>query len=190
MTTIVRVELFYLLLGIPLCGCRFIDSGENKDDGRPESGVTHLIPHGFNYSPLEVPFPGWSCTAHFWTNGIAGGLISILWATYKSRVSTVLQESDFFCRYCRDASAGWYVDDTRPQRDPFPSLHYPSYQYHVWEAIHQNGNSCDYIRENIIQQSSFKKGNLVFNNRKYNTLMLLEVESMTFDDSRNTGWIR
>ena len=89
-----------------------------------------------------------------------------------------MTESDFFADIAvmHPLADMWMIHG--PQRDPFPSLHYPSYQYHVWEAIHQNGNSCDYISENIIQQSSFKKGNLVFNNRKYNTLMLLEVESM------------
>ena len=142
------------------------------------SGVTHSILHGFNYSPLEVPFPGWIMYGAFLNERNSWWPYFNLWATYKSRVSTVLQESDFFADIAvmHPLADMWTIHG--PQRDPFPSLHYPSYQYHVWEAIHQNGNSCDYISENIIQQSSFKKGNLVFNNRKYNTLMLLEVESM------------
>ena len=65
-----------------------------------------------------------------------------------------------------------------PQRDPFPGLHYPSYQYRVWEGIHRNGNSCDYTSENIIQQSKAENGFLKYKSRKYHTLILLEVETI------------
>lgn len=142
------------------------------------SGVTHSILHGFNYSPLEVPFPGWVMYGTFLNERNTWWPYFNLWATYKTRISTVLQESDFFADIAvmHPLADMWTIHG--PQRDPFPGLHYPSYQYKVWEAIHRNGNSCDYISEGIIQQSSFKKGNLVFNKRKYHTLILLEVESM------------
>ncbi|MDR1331349.1 MAG: hypothetical protein LBK07_04520, partial [Tannerella sp.] len=71
-----------------------------------------------------------------------------------------------------------------PQRDPFPGLHYPKYQYNVWEAIHRNGNSCDYISENILQQSKFEKGFLTYNTRKYHTILLIEVESVEPETAR------
>jgi len=48
----------------------------------------------------------------------------------------------------------------------------------VWEAIHRNGNSCDYTSEAIIQQSISADGFLKYNHRAYHTLILLEVESM------------
>lgn len=142
------------------------------------SGVTHSILHGFNYSPLDVPFPGWVMYGTFLNERNTWWPYFNLWANYKSRISTVLQESDFFADIAvmHPLADMWTLHG--PQRDPFPGLHYPSYQYKVWEAIHQNGNSCDYISEGIIQQSSFKKGNLIFNKRKYHTLMLLEIESM------------
>jgi hypothetical protein len=71
-----------------------------------------------------------------------------------------------------------------PQRDPFPGLHYPEYQYRVWEAIHQNGHGCDYISESVLRQSAFEKGFLSYNTRKYHTLILLEVESVEPDTAR------
>ncbi|MDR1676139.1 MAG: glycoside hydrolase family 2, partial [Tannerella sp.] len=46
------------------------------------------------------------------------------------------------------------------------------------EAIHRNGNSCDYISENILQQSRFENGFLTYGTRKYHTLLLIEVESV------------
>jgi hypothetical protein len=55
---------------------------------------------------------------------------------------------------------------------------YPAYQYKVWESIHKNGNSCDYTCESIIQKSKVENGFLKYGNRKYHTLMLLEVETM------------
>jgi hypothetical protein len=55
---------------------------------------------------------------------------------------------------------------------------YPAYQYKVWESIHKNGNSCDYTCESIIQKSKAENGYLKYGNRKYHTLMLLEVETM------------
>jgi Glycosyl hydrolases family 2, sugar binding domain. len=48
----------------------------------------------------------------------------------------------------------------------------------VWEAINKTGGGVDYVSENIINQSDIKQGNLCFNQRKYNTLMLIDVESL------------
>jgi len=36
----------------------------------------------------------------------------------------------------------------------------------------------DYVSENIVNQSEIKQGNLCFNKRKYNTLLLIDVESL------------
>lgn len=142
------------------------------------SGVTHSILHGFNYSPMEVPFPGWIMYGTFFNERNTWWPYFNLWATYKARISAVLQESDYFADIAvmHPLSDMWTLFG--PQRDPFPGLHYPAYQYKVWEAIHQNGNSCDYISEGIICGSSFKDGRLIYNKRQYHTLILLEVESL------------
>ena len=39
------------------------------------SGVTHSILHGFNYSPLEVPFPGWIMYGAFLNEVIAAEIV-------------------------------------------------------------------------------------------------------------------
>ncbi|MDR1455315.1 MAG: glycoside hydrolase family 2 [Tannerella sp.] len=142
------------------------------------SGVTHSILHGFNYSPPETPFPGWVRYGTFFNERNPWWPFFKCWATYKARLSTIFQETDYFADIAvmHPLADMWTIHG--PQRDPFPGLHYPKYQYKVWEAIHQNGNSCDYISENILQQSKFEKGFLTYNTRKYHTLLLIEVESI------------
>ena len=142
------------------------------------SGVTHSILHGFNYSPLEAPFPGWIRYGTFFNERNPWWPFFKLWSTYKARLSTILQESDFFADIAvmHPLADMWTLYG--PQRDPFPGRHYPTYQYKIWEAIHRNGNSCDYTSEEIIQKSTFEKGFIKYNNRKYHTLILIKVESM------------
>jgi len=142
------------------------------------SGVTHSILHGFNYSPVETPFPGWVRYGTFFNERNPWWPFFKLWAAYKTRLSAILMETDFFADIAvlHPLADMWSIHG--PQRDPFPELLYPAYQYKVWEAIHRNGNSCDYTSEAIIQQSKAENGFLKYNRRAYHTLLLIEVESM------------
>ena len=142
------------------------------------SGVTHSILHGFNYSPLETPFPGWVRYGTFFNERNPWWPFFKLWSAYKTRISAVLQETVFFADIAVLHPLADMWTKHGPQRDPFPELRYPEYQYRVWEAIHQNGCSCDYTSEAIIQQSTAKEGYLKYNNSAYHTVMLLEVESI------------
>jgi hypothetical protein len=101
-----------------------------------------------------------------------------LWADYKARLSSVLQETEAFADIAvmHPLADMWTKFGT--QRDPFPELHYPEYQYKVWDGIHKNGNSCDYTSEAIVQQSAVENGFLKYGKRRYHTLILLEVETM------------
>jgi hypothetical protein len=142
------------------------------------SGVNHSILHGFNYSPLEAPFPGWIRYGMYLNERNLWWKYFKLWAAYKTRISLVLQETEAFADIAvmHPLADMWTKFGT--QRDPFPELHYPEYQYKVWDAIHKNGNSCDYTSEAIIQQSVVENGFLKYGKRKYHTLILLEVETM------------
>jgi hypothetical protein len=142
------------------------------------SGVTHSILHGFNYSPPEAPFPGWIRYGMFLNERNPWWPFFKLWAAYKTRLSAVLQETEAFADIAvmHPLADMWTLHG--PQRDPFPGLRYPEYQYRVWEGIHKNGNSCDYTCESIIRQSTVENGFLKYRNRKYHTLILLEVETM------------
>lgn len=142
------------------------------------SGMTHSILHGFNYSPPDAPFPGWIRYGTFFSEVNPWWTYFEQWATYKARISAVLQNSDYFADIAilHPLADMWSLYG--PQRDPFPEIHYPYYQYRVWEAVHQNGNGCDYISEDIIRQSECKNGFLNYSDRKYHTLILLKVESL------------
>ena len=69
------------------------------------SGVTHSILHGFNYSPPETPFPGWIRYGTYFNERNPWWNYFKLWAAYKTRISTLLQET-IFCRHRSNASAG------------------------------------------------------------------------------------
>jgi hypothetical protein len=142
------------------------------------SGVNHSILHGFNYTPLEAPFPGWIRYGMYLNERNLWWQYFKLWAAYKTRISLVLQETEAFADIAvmHPLADMWTKFGT--QRDPFPELHYPKYQYQVWDGIHKNGNSCDYTSEAIIQQSVVENGFLKYKSRKYHTLILLEVETM------------
>lgn len=64
------------------------------------------------------------------------------------------------------------------QRDPFPENIFPAYAHDLWQNLHQNGNGCDYVSEHILQQARIAKGKLSFGPRTYQTLILLDVESL------------
>ena len=142
------------------------------------SGVTHSILHGFSYSPPEAPYPGWVRYGTFFNERNTWWPYFKLWAAYKARMSLVLQETEAFADIAvlHPLADMWTKFGT--QRDPFPELLYPQYQYKVWEGIHTNGNSCDYTSEAIIQQSVAETGFLKYGKRRYHTLILLEVETM------------
>jgi hypothetical protein len=142
------------------------------------SGVNHSILHGFNYSPPEAPFPGWIRYGMYLNERNLWWEYFKLWAAYKTRVSLVLQETEAFADIAVMHPLADMWTNFGTQRDPFPELLYPEYQYRVWDGIHKNGNSCDYTSEAIIQQSVVENGSLKYNNRKYHTLILLEVETM------------
>jgi hypothetical protein len=142
------------------------------------SGVTHSILHGFNYSPPEAPFPGWVRYGTFFSERNLWWPFFKHWAAYKARLSAVFQNTDCFADIAvmHPLADLWTLHGA--QDDPRPEHYYPEYQYKLWEAIHRNGNSCDYISENILQQSKCRNGFLTCGTRNYHTLLLMEVESI------------
>ena len=143
------------------------------------SGVNHSILHGFNYSPnREATFPGWIKFGTYFSESNTWWPYMRLWADYKARISAVLQNSEPQADIAVLHSLEDLWSELGQQRDPFPSEVYPKYAHNVWEAIHQNGNGCDFVSENIIQQSKIKNGQLTFGPRSYKTLLLIEVSSL------------
>src|SRR5210317_1894121 len=142
------------------------------------SGVNHSVLHGFNYSPPEATFPGWVRYGTYFNENNTWWPYFRNWSDYKARISYLLQQAipqanvailqpltDLWMKY-------------GPQRDPFPSRWYPKYQNNLWEAVHQNGGACDYVSENIINKSTFEKGEMIYNGRRYSALLLPEIETL------------
>ena len=148
------------------------------------SGVTHSIIHGFNYSPPDAPFPGWVRYGTFVNERNPLYPFFKLWIAYKARLSAVFQAGDM----CSDIAVMHPLADLWSrygvQWDPFPERAHPAYVHNVWEAIHQNGNGCDYVSEHVLQNATFAGGKLTYGPRSYKALLVIEVESMHPDTAR------
>lgn len=144
------------------------------------SGVNSSILHGFNYSPnLQTGFPGWIKYGEYFSEQNTMYPYYRLWTDYKARISAVLQNSvpQADVAILHPLEDMWSV--LGQQRDPYPVNVYPDYAHDLWQNLHQNGNGCDYVSENIICRSKVRNGRLSFGPRSYKWLILMEVESMS-----------
>ena len=143
------------------------------------SGVTHSVFHGFNYSPnLETPFPGWLRYGAFYSERNNWWPYFHLYNNYKARLSYALQHGTYYADIAILNPENDMWSTIGMQNEPFPNNTRAPYKTMIWEAINKCGGGVDYVSENIINRSTIKRGNLCFNQRKYNTLMLIDVESL------------
>ena len=143
------------------------------------SGVTHSVYHGFNYSPnLEAPFPGWLRYGAFYSERNNWWPYFKYYNDYKARLSYALQHGTYYADIAILNPENDMWSTIGMQNEPFPNATRAPYKTLIWEAINKCGGGVDYVSEHIINQSEIKRGNLCFNQRKYNTLMLIDVESL------------
>lgn len=142
------------------------------------TGVTHSVLHGFNYSPLDAPFPGWVRYGTYFSERNPWWPYFHLWTDYKTRLSALFQQAVMQADIAILPPMADLSERYGFQRDPFPKVAYPPYIHKVWEAIHQNGNGCDYVSEEVIQKSRVEKGQLRFNQRAYEAIVFPAVESI------------
>ena len=143
------------------------------------SGITHSVFHGFNYSPnLEVDFPGWLRYGAFYSERNNWWPCFHLYNEYKARLSYALQHGTYYADIAILNPENDMWSTIGMQNEPFPNTTRAPYKTLIWEAINKCGGGVDYVSENIINQSAIKKGNLCFNERKYNTLLLIDVENL------------
>lgn len=143
------------------------------------SGVTHSVFHGFNYSPNhEAKFPGWVRYGAYYSENNNWWPYFKYYNDYKARLSYALQHGTYYADIAILNPENDMWSTIGMQNEPFPNTTRAPYKTLIWEAINKCGGGVDYVSENIINQSDIKKGNLCFNERKYNTLMLLDVESL------------
>lgn len=142
------------------------------------SGITHPIFHGFNYSPKDAAFPGWITYGGYFNEQNTMWPYFKYYNDYRARQSALLQQATFFADIAIMAPTGDMWAEFGAQMEPFPSRVTPPYQQLIWESIHQNGNACDYVSEQVIAGAGFKNGCMTYGSRKYHTLFLIEVKSL------------
>jgi len=134
------------------------------------SGVTHAVFHGFNYCPREAAFPGWvRYGTYFNERNPWWPWLSRLTA-YRARLTAIFQEMTMYAGIALLPPIADTWNKFGAQNTPFPTLIHPTYQPLIWEAIHKNGDGCDYVSEKVIRAGLLKK---------YHTLFLIEVESLS-----------
>lgn len=142
------------------------------------SGVTQSVLHGFNYSPLAAPFPGWVRYGTYFSERNTWWPYFKHWTSYKARLSALFQHAEMQADIAILPPQADLASRYGFQRDPFPRVAYPDYLYKLWEVVHQNGSGCDYISEEIIADSTIKSGRLLFRDRSYKAIIMPAVESI------------
>jgi alpha-L-rhamnosidase len=139
------------------------------------SGVTHAVFHGFNYSPREAAFPGWVRYGTYFNERNPWWTWLAHFTTYRARLTAMFQEMTMYAGIALLPPIADTWNKYGAQNTPFPTLIHPTYQPLVWEAIHKNGDGCDYVSEKTIRAGLLKK---------YHTLFLIEVESLSPDTAK------
>jgi hypothetical protein len=142
------------------------------------SGVTHPVFHGFNYSPPDAAFPGWIRYGTYFNERNTWWPYFKKFTDYKARLSALLLKLDMFADIAVLPPVADMWSLFGAQNEPFPSLMYPVWLPLVWEAMHKNGNACDYISEQVILEAVMNKGWMQYGQRKYHTIFLVRVQRL------------
>lgn len=143
------------------------------------SGITHSIWHGFNYSPLDVEFPGWVQYGSYYNEHNTWFPYWKNLNLYRARTSSLLQNADMQTDIAILPANGDLWSELGVQTEPFPHNLNVEYTSLIWEAIHKTGGGADYLSELILKDCSVKDGNLCYGNKAYKVLILPEVKGTT-----------
>lgn len=149
---------------------------KQHDDMNFISGINHTILHGFNYSPPEVPFPGWVRYGTYFSEHNTWWPYFSKWVDYNSRLSYVFQQSKAVKNIAILIPEGDTWSNNGLSRTPFHTK--PWYCHKLWEPLSQAGSSCDYISERIIQEGTKNKATLNYGPMAYQAIILSSIESI------------
>ena len=143
------------------------------------SGVTHSVFHGFNYSPNnEVPFPGWVRYGAYYSENNTWWPYFKIYTDYKARLAYALQHGTYHADIAILNPENDMWSTIGMQNEPFPNVTRAKYKTLIWEAINKCGGGVDYVTENILNEGLMKRGSFRYNDRRYSTLILIDVERM------------
>ena len=141
------------------------------------SGVTHSVFHGFNYSPnQEVDFPGWLRYGAYYSENNTWWPYFKIYTDYKARLSYALQHGTYYADIAILNPENDMWSTLGMQNEPFPNTTRAPYKTLIWEAINKCGGGVDYVTENIINEGRIRRGSFCYNDRRYSTIILIDVE--------------
>lgn len=143
------------------------------------SGITHSVWHGFNYSPLDVKFPGWVQYGSYYNEHNTWFPYWKNLNLYRARTSSLLQNADMQTDIAILPANGDLWSELGVQTEPFPGKLNVEYTSLIWEAIHKTGGGADYLSELILKDCTVKNGQLCYGNKAYKVLILPEVKGTT-----------
>ncbi len=165
----------YKVFNVPL---EFIKVGS---DMAAFSGITHSVWHGFNYSPLDAPFPGWVQYGTFHNERNTWWPFVKQLNDYRARLSAILQNTDMVTDIAILPANGDLWSELGAQNEPFPVELNTPYTSLIWEAIHKNGGGADYLSEGVLRRMQVKKGRLCYGAKEYSVLFLVENKGIEED---------
>lgn len=175
------------LAGRPLVGCEAMTNTQGVFRATLEyikqatdlsviTGVNHFVLHGFNYSPPEAGFPGWVRYGAYFNEQNPWWPHFGKWADYCARLSYVLQQTK---PNVQIAILGPTADVwSRDGLDRGPFVYTPRYLHLLWQAIHQNGCSADYVNRTVLEEATFAGGRLRYGPMAYEALIVASVETL------------
>ncbi|MGB5419389.1 glycosyl hydrolase [Algibacter sp.] len=153
-----------------------LEEMKQHDDINFITGINHSVLHGYNYSPKEVPFPGWIRYGAYFSEQNTWWKHLNHWVDYNARLSAVFQNSqaDKSIAIIGPTSDLW--GNKGLAREPFHME--PEYLYKLWEPISQLGYSCEYINQNVLTKAVIENGQISFGNMTYKLLVLASLKSI------------
>ncbi len=149
---------------------------KRQDDMNFITGMNHAVLHGYNYSPVDAPFPGWVRFGTYFSERNPWWPWFSKWTTYNARLSHVFQQSQPVKDIAVLAPEGDLWSERGLVRMPFHVT--PWYCNRLWESLSQAGSSCDYVNEEIIRGATKRSGRLEFGPMSYQAIVLCQVHSL------------
>lgn len=134
-----------------------------------QSGITHSVWHGFNYSPLEAPFPGWLTYGNYLSERNTWWPYFHLLNDYKASLSYFLMHADPLYDVAILPPTADIWSRYGVQTEPFPQKNVDCVSL-LWEAASQNGANAMYVDEEMLTGDGLKT---------WDVLLLPQVESIS-----------
>ncbi len=149
---------------------------KQADDMNFITGITHSVLHGYNYSPPDVPFPGWIRFGAYFSEHNTWWPYFPRWVDYNARLSSVFQETRPVAEVAILGRTADHWSATGLERDP---IHLePAYLHRLWEPLSQLGIGSDYLHEGVIQSARMANGLLHIGPMAYKMLIVADAISL------------